>query len=642
MDAAVDVGGTFTDFVVMKAGKLEAFKLPSSPDRPQDVLLEGLRPLDVDVLGHGTTIATNAVLEGKGSRTALVTTEGFEDLLIIGRQNRPRLYDFRAIRPVPLVPRAATFGLPERVDATGTVLQTLTEKDVEALVPQLQARGIESVAVSLLFSFLNPEHESLVRRVLAPHFSVSLSSDVLPEFREYERTSTTVLDAFVGPIVRSYVEDLTTRLSRPLWVMRSNGGLRLAESLLTRPVEALLSGPAGGVAGAKYLADSLGLPNVLTLDMGGTSTDISPIQQGEPTWTTEATIGGYPLALPVLDITTIGAGGGSEAWKDEGGALRVGPQSAGAEPGPLCYNRGGTIPTLTDADLLAGFLGPTLIGGQMVLDTARARRGLGRLFESLGLGFEEGLAGIQRVVVSTMVRAAAVAFARRGFDPRDFVLIAYGGAGPMHAVEVAREMEIPEVVVPPLPGAFSAYGILLSDFRLDYGRSVLRPLEGSEETVEEAFAELERKAEEELSASGMPETALMLRSLDLRYLGQSYEINVPYGENLRARFHRSHEARFGYESRDESLEVVNVRLAAVVRRDRPGPKLPGGKGRSEGSREVLFAGSRMPTPVLTGRPPPGTKREGPLIVEEETATTVVDPGASVSVDEQGCLRIRVS
>ncbi|MEE8198138.1 MAG: hydantoinase/oxoprolinase family protein, partial [Thermoplasmata archaeon] len=364
--------------------------------------------------------------------------------------------------------------------------------------------------------------------------------------------------------------------------------------------------------------------------------------EGDPTWTTEATIGGYPLALPVLDITTIGAGGGSEARRDEGGALRVGPKSAGAEPGPLCYDRGGTTPTLTDVDLLAGYLGSTLIGGGMPLNAEKATEGLGPLFASLDLAFEDGLAGVQRVVVANMVRAASLAFARRGFDPREFVLVAYGGAGPMHAVAVAREMEIPEVVVPPLPGAFSAYGILLSDLRFDFGRSVLRPIEESEVVVEAAFRELEEKARAELTDADMQEHALLLRSVDLRYVGQSYEINVPYGEDLEARFQRRHEARFGYASEGEAIELVNVRLAAVVRQDRTSPKLPGGREEPRGTRQVLFGDTRTPTAVLGGRGAPGTKRDGPFIVEESTATTVVDPGTSVVVDERGCLRIQVN
>ncbi|MFQ5908031.1 MAG: hydantoinase/oxoprolinase family protein [Thermoplasmata archaeon] len=641
MDAAVDVGGTFTDFVVVREGQLEAFKLPSSSDRPQDVLVEGLRPFGVTVLGHGTTIATNAVLEGKGSPTALLTTRGFEDLLVIGRQNRPRLYDFHATKPPPLVPRSATFGLGERVDAEGQVIRPLAEVEIQELVPELQTLGIESVAVSLLFSFLNPHHEALVRSLLADHFAVSLSSEVLPEFREVERTSTTVLDALVGPAVRGYIGDLAKRIPGSLWVMRSNGGLRSGESLLRRPVESLLSGPAGGVAGAKHVAESLGLSNVLTLDMGGTSTDISLLHGGEPTWTTEAEIAGHPLALPVLDITTIGAGGGSVAWRDEGDVLRVGPRSAGAEPGPLSYDRGGKEPTLTDANLLARYLGTTLIGGRMLLNADGAKRGLERLFDGLGLGFEEGLSGVQRVVISNMVRAAAVAFARRGLDPRDFNLLAFGGAGPMHAVEVARELEISQVVVPPLPGAFSAYGILVSDLRLDYGRSLLRPLHDSQEAMEKAFRVLEQGALEELATQEVAEKPLLLRSLDLRYVGQSYEINVPFGDDLPARFHQSHEARFGYASREEAIEVVNVRLAVVVEQKGPSPRPPNGGVTAERIRKVLFAEGWTDTRVLNGRGAPGTTHEGPVIVEEATATTVVDPGATVWVDEAGNLRIEV-
>lgn len=641
MDAAVDVGGTFTDFVVLRDGRPEAFKLPSSTDRPQEVLLEGLAPYDVKSVGHGTTIATNAVLERRGSPTALLTTHGFEDLLEIGRQRRPRLYDLRATKPEPLVARDAIFGVRERVDAKGNVLQSLDEAAVLDLVPELQARGIQSVGVSFLFSFLRPEHEAAVGRLLQQHFSISLSSQVLPEFREYERTSTTALDAFVGPMVRLYLDDLIGRLNRHLWVMRSNGGVRSAQSLAERPLEALLSGPAGGVAGAKYLADALGLQDVMTLDMGGTSADISLIHQGDPTWTTEGEIAGHPLALPVLDIHTIGAGGGSVAWADEGGALRVGPQSAGAMPGPLSYDRGGTKPTLTDADLLAGYLGPELIGGRMQLRPERAERGLQSLFKSLGLSFEEGLAGVQRVVVSHMVREAALAFARRGLDPRDFVLLAYGGAGPMHALEVARQLEIPEVIVPPLPGAFSAMGILVSDLRLSYGRSILRPLEGASAFLEAVFRELEEEARKDLAAQDIAQGSLLQRSLDLRYVGQSYEINVAYGGDVAAEFHRAHETRFGYATKDESLEIVNVRLAAVVASGRPALVPPQPTKTAPGSRKVLFAGDWISTPILPGRDAPRRERNGPLVLEEETATTVVDPDARVRVDEMGNLRVEV-
>ncbi|MFQ5837537.1 MAG: hydantoinase/oxoprolinase family protein [Thermoplasmata archaeon] len=644
MDVAVDVGGTFTDFVVMREDTIDAFKLPSTPSKPEKVLLKGLEGQEVTTVGHGTTLATNAVIEGKGAPTALVTTAGFEDLLIIGRQRRPRLYDLRSTRPRDLVAREATFGLQERLDSEGRVLKPLTEEEVAALIDRIKALGIQSVAVSLLFSFLNPEHENLVGSILGEHFHISLSSRVLPEFREYERTSTTVLDALVGPLVRGYLSRLEEGLKARLFIMRSNGGVREARSLMRRPVEMLLSGPAGGVAGAKFVADTMAIDQVMTLDMGGTSADISILQDGQPSWTTEADIGGHPLALPALDISTIGAGGGSVAWMDSGGALRVGPQSAGADPGPMCYDRGGCEPTLTDVDLLSGYLGKALIGGKMPLDERLARKGVDALSRDLGLKRDEALMGVRDVVVSNMARAAAFSLARRGLDQRDFALVAFGGAGPMHALEVARDLDIPLMVVPPIPGAFSAYGILVSDLRLDYGRSLLRPLEGSLEDLEGVWQDLELEASHELEAQSFPrEEALVLRSLDLRYRGQSYEIYVPFSDDVESDFHSLHQARYGYSMEGEPVVVVNVRLTALVRRPKPLPKLPTRSGGDPGSRRVLFEDGWTEVPVYSrDQLAPGFETEGPLIVEEETATTVLDPEGRLRVDDLGCLRIEVS
>lgn len=638
----MDVGGTFTDFVVRHGDRIEAFKRPSTPRRPEEVLLRELAGRELDVVGHGTTVATNAVLEGKGAPTALVTTAGFEDLLLIGRQKRPRLYDLHATRPEPLVPRARTFGLRERVDAHGEILVPLDEGEVQALAKRLRALGVTSVAVSLLFSFRNPAHEEAVGRILGEAFQVSLSSRVLPEFREVERTSTTVLDALVGPVIRTYLARLQGGLGTRLLVLRSNGGVRDAATVARRPVEVLLSGPAGGVAGAKFLADRLGLREVLTLDMGGTSADVSLLHDGQPTWTTDARVGGHPLALPVLDIATIGAGGGSVVWRDAGGALRVGPRSAGADPGPLCYDRGGQEPTLTDGDLLGGFLGPTLLGGGMGLRREPAEAGIDALLEDLGLPREEGLLGVRRVVVSHMVRAASLAFARRGLDPRDFVLLAFGGAGPMHALEVARQLGVAGVLVPPLAGAFSAYGILVSDLRLDYGRGLLRPLAEAGEEVDRIHGELEGEARRDLEAQGLDVgQALLLPSLDLRYRGQSFDINVPRAGGMEANFHRLHEARFGYAMEGEPVEVVAVRLTAVVPSAKSLPKPPGGSRDPVAERPVLFEEGWVDTPVYRGRPPPGFAAAGPLVVEEETATAVVEPGARARVDDLGCLHVEV-
>lgn len=639
----MDVGGTFTDFVLQRNGALEVYKLPSTPAEPERVVLEGLRGHAVAIVGHGTTAATNAAVEGRGATTALLTTAGFEDLLQIGRQHRPRLYDFRVTRPDPLVPRERTFGVRERVDPHGEVLHPLQREAVEALLTPLQAQGVESVAVSFLFAFANPVHEALVAEVLGDQFHVSQSSEVLPEFREFERTSTTVLDALVAPLVQRYLSRLAEGLAARLFVMRSNGGLREAQSLVRRPVEMILSGPAGGVAGAQFLGETLDLPDLLVLDMGGTSADVSLLVDGRPTWTTEAEIGGHPLALPVLDIVTIGAGGGSVAWVDPGGALRVGPRSAGADPGPLCYGRGGEALTLTDVDLTSGLLGPALLGGKMPLHPEEAERGVQELSATLGLKREDLLLGVRAVVVSNMVRAAALAFARRGLDPREFALVAFGGAGPMHAVDVARELGIATVVVPPLPGAFSAYGILVSDVRLDYGRSLVRPFEAAGSEIEAAWGSMEDRAVEELGRQGVdPEEALLVRSLDLRYQGQSYEINVPASEEIVAAFHTLHEARYGYAMPGEPVEVVNVRLGAVAARPKPLPRARGDATRGKAEREVLLANGWETVPVHPRESlPRDFVASGPLIIEEETATTVVDGGAEVRLDPSGALRLEV-
>ncbi len=643
LEIAVDIGGTFTDFVIQRKDDIEAFKLPSTPFRPEDVLERGLRDLEISAMGHGTTIATNAVIEGRGAKTALLTTSGFEDILVIGRQNRPKLYDLKATRPQPLVPRELTFGLKERVDAEGRILRPLDLADVKALAEKLKALEVESVAVSLLFSFLNSRHEAQVAAILGQDLDVSYSSQVLPEFREYERTSTTVLDAFVGPMVRDYLRRLEAQVKAPLYIMRSNGGIREARTLSQRPIEMLLSGPAGGMAGSKILGEILGLKEIVALDMGGTSADISLLHDGQPLWTTDADIGGHPLALPVLDISTIGAGGGSVTWIDTGGALRVGPRSAGADPGPMCYARGGNEPTLTDANVVSGLLGESLGGGEIKLNSRLAKEGFVRLSQHLGLPLEDVIAGVRKVVVSNMVRATALAFAKRGMDPRDFMLVAFGGAGPMHAVEVARELGIPRVVVPPIPGAFSAYGILLSDLRLDYGRSLIRPLEGSAKEVESVWIDMEAEAARDLKPhSYQLEDALLLRSLDLRYRGQSYEINVPVSPDVESGFHALHDARFGYAMEGEPVEVVSVRLTTIVERPKSLPKIRGGPVDGQEGRTALMNEAWSEVPVYP-RPqlPAGFTAEGPLIVEEETATTVLDPSAKLGVDEFGCLRIEV-
>ncbi len=407
MLVGVDVGGTFTDFVAAGPAGIQTHKLPSVRGDPGTVVLEGIRAVGGTAMAHGTTVATNAVLEGRGARTALVTTAGFEDLLGIGRQDRPNLYDLRITRPSPLVPRERSFGISERVAADGSILRDLDREALRDLAAKIRSSGAESVAVCLLFSFLHPDHERAAREALAG-LPVSLSSDVLPEFREYERASTTALDAYVKPLVDRYLAALEAALAAPFLVMRSSGGVLESSAVRRRPIEMLLSGPAGGVAAAKVVSDLLRERNLVTFDMGGTSADVSLIVDGQAAWTTEATIGGHPLSVPVVDITSVGAGGGSIAWFDSGGALRVGPRSAGGDPGPLCYGRGGTEVTVADADLLGGALPPTLLGGTMRLDAHAARSGVRGLIRRFGTE-DSAVLAVQSVVRANMVAAIRLA-----------------------------------------------------------------------------------------------------------------------------------------------------------------------------------------------------------------------------------------
>ncbi|HEV8595109.1 MAG TPA: hydantoinase/oxoprolinase family protein, partial [Thermoplasmata archaeon] len=416
MLVGVDVGGTFTDFVAADASGIRTYKLASSSAEPGPVVVAGMRALGGTSMAHGTTVATNAVLEGRGARTAFVTTEGFEDLLAIGRQNRPDLYDFRKTRPEPIVSRDLRFGIPERVAADGTVVRELTAEALSELATRIRESGAESVAVCLLFSFLHPDHERAIRDAL-PGLPVSISSEVLPEFREVERGSTTVLDAFVKPLADRYLRELEQSVAGPFFVMRSSGGVLRSPAVRARPIEMLLSGPAGGIAAAKVVADLLAARNLVTFDMGGTSADVSVIADGEPGWTTEAEIGGHPLALPVLDIASVGAGGGSIAWFDAGHALRVGPRSAGGEPGPMCYGRGGREFTIADADLLAGTLPPVLLGGAMRLDRRAAQVGARGLTATFGTE-EAAVLAVQSVVRATMAASIRLALSKRGLDPR--------------------------------------------------------------------------------------------------------------------------------------------------------------------------------------------------------------------------------
>lgn len=642
MDVGVDVGGTFTDFVAFQAGRVVSTKIPSTPVASSAVL-KGLRELGATAMAHGTTVATNAILERRGARTAFVTTKGFEDLLTIGRQNRPSLYDLRIARPPPPVERDLCFGLAERVDASGRVRKAPSAREVDRVARAIRRSGADSVAIALLFSFLRRDHERRLAKALRG-LPVSVSHEVLAEFREYERSSTTVLDAYIKPLVARYLEDLADGFGRDFQVMKSSGGTVLHRQAVRRPVDIVLSGPAGGVAAAVALSRRTGRRDLVTFDMGGTSADLSAIVRGRPSWTRNAMIDTFPIAIPVVDIESVGAGGGSLAWVDSGGALRVGPQSAGADPGPMAYGRGGLQPTVTDADLVAGILGPSLLGGRLPLDADRAREGLASLAARLGHSLDETVMGVQRIVRATMAKSMRLVLARRGLDPRDFTILAFGGAGPMHAHALAREIGAPRVLIPFLPGAFSAYGILISDARLEYSRSLVRPLEGSASDIRRILASFEARTKHDLAAQGLPSgKAILEASVDVRFRGQSYEINVPARGDLASAFRRAHRRRYGYARPGEPIEVVTIRLAVRVPRRTWFPPPPGDVTPRASIRRCLFEGTWTDTKVLhRSSLPTGFRADGPAIVEEEHATTAVPPGASFAIDDLGLLEIEVA
>src|SRR5436190_12638726 len=523
----VDVGGTFTDLVALVDGELVTAKVPSTPEDQSEGAMRavdtaGLEPDDVAIFAHGMTVATNALLERRGARTALVTTEGFRDVLEIARQNRPSLYDLTQDRPPALVPRELRFTVPERMGPDGE-LEPLDEAGVERAVAGLRNADVEAVAVCLLFAFRHPEHERAVAdgvRDALPDVHVSLSSDVLPEFREYERVATTAADASLSPRIAAYLRHLAERaqaagIPRPL-VMRSSGGVEDMDAAAEQAASCVLSGPAGGAVGAAYAAAASGFDDVLTFDMGGTSTDAAPVRGGEAETTTESVVAGVPLKLPMVDVHTVSAGGGSIAWADPGGALRVGPHSAGADPGPAAYGQGGEEPTVTNANLLLGYLGDgTELGGELRIDRGRAERALARLGEALGLDPLATALGVVRVANAEMGRALRVISVERGLGPREFALVAFGGAGGLHACALAEELAIPALLVPRAGGVLSALGLAMSDVRRDY----VRPLLGGAD-AEAAFADMEERAREEL------EDPELRRRADLRYRGQSFELTV--------------------------------------------------------------------------------------------------------------------
>ncbi|HEU5143471.1 MAG TPA: hydantoinase/oxoprolinase family protein [Solirubrobacterales bacterium] len=649
----VDVGGTFTDAVLFDGEDLHTAKLPTTPEDQssgviaavEEVLRRaGAEPTEVEVFAHGMTVGTNALLEERGARTALVATQGFANLLEIGRQARPELYRLCAPKPTPLVATELCFEARERVGPEG-VVEPLDPAEPTRIAAEIRAAGAESVAICLLFSYVDPSHEMAIAERLRselPHVHVSTSYEVLPRQREFERCSTTTIDAYLSPLLSRYLERLgesaaATGLPRPL-VMQSSGGVASATDAARAGAWSVLSGPAGGAVGASLLARISGDGNAIGLDMGGTSCDVCVVEEGEVRRTESRRIAGRPIQLPMVDVHTVGAGGGSVAWRDTGGALRVGPRSAGAVPGPACYGRGGSEPTVTDANLLLGRLAPdSPLAGGVELDLGAARTAVAELAASLDLDELETAEGIVRIANQEMLRALRVVTVERGVDPRRFALMPFGGAGPMHAAEIAAELGIERILCPRAGGVLSALGLCASDRRRDTTRTVA--LAGTELSAERIEAEVEVLARS--LGNGAP-GAELAAVYEMRYAGQAFELPVsgdlrPDPVDLIERFELAHEERYGHRDPDGEVQLVHIRLAAIEPGPRPSLQAAPASALDEDERHVHFGGRWQPTPVLRGEPPAGLAREGPLLFELPGATFVVPPGWSTRTDPAGTI-----
>ena len=638
----VDTGGTFTDFVVIRAGVIEVFKEFSTPAQPEEAILRGIARIDgaaeLEVI-HGSTVATNALLERKGARTALLTTAGFEDVLVIGRQTRRELYNIHVTRPAPIVSDELRHGVQERVLYDGTVEKAIDLDQVNRLVDSLRMRNVESIAVCLLFSFANPSHENAIADALRPlGIPVSLSSRIMPEYREYERTSTTVINAYLSPKMRAYLNQLNDQIKcRSLRVMQSNGGAVAARAASEFPVRTIVSGPAGGVVGAFHVASNSGYANIITFDMGGTSTDVA-LCKGEIQITHEGEIDGLPVGIPMIDIHTVGAGGGSIADLDIGGALRVGPQSAGADPGPICYGRGEKF-TVTDANVILGRLPARFfLGGTVPLASERIEPIVSSMPWTRQWKSIHALAqGVIDVVNNNMEQAVRLISVERGHDPADFALFCFGGAGGLHAADLARALGIPRVIVPRFPGALSALGLLLADARKDYSRSLLMPAKTSHHRIREVLDELHRTGKREMMAEGFAVKAMHhTDAVDMRYRGQSYELSIPMDRGFVEEFHKAHERRYGYSTPDKPVEIVNVRTSFFGGSEKPqfraAPKVRGAAKPIEVTM-VWMNGRRLKTPIYDRDSlRHGHLVHGPAIIGEYSSTTLVPPDFVCRVD----------
>ena len=658
MRVAIDTGGTFTDCVFLRHGEIEVLKVASTPADPSLAVLEAVARIgagDGLELRHGTTVGTNTMLERKGARVAFLTTEGFEDTIAIGRQTRASLYDWFAPVPQCLVPKALRFGVPERVSAEGEMLRRPSDAELELLVEQVRGSGAEAIAISLLFSFANPETEQRVEAALhALGLPISISHRILPEFREYERAATTAVNAYLAPRMESYLLGLRRRIAGTysgarVDVMQSSGGTIPIRLAAQEPVRTILSGPAGGVIGATRMALSAGFGQIIGCDMGGTSTDVflADAVAGGVQRTRESVVAGVPVSVPMLDIHTVGAGGGSIACFDAGGMLRVGPDSAGADPGPICFGRG-TEPTVTDANLLLGRLDAESFVGGMTLDRERTARIMAERKGSLAT-VEAFAAGILRVVEAEMEKAIRVISVERGYDPREFTLVAFGGGGPLHACALACALHMPTVLVPKMPGALSAIGILLADTVRDFSRTVMLPGTAIGE-LGEFFTELEERGTAEFAADGIECVAEC--SLDLRYRGQGYELNVPYRhdepEESLVAFHALHRQRYGFADSHKPVEIVSLRLRMVAQGEVYSPSytepVPGdGSAACLATREIFFGDRFVPAKVYRRDAlRPGDSIIGPAMITEYTSATVLPPGCNAQIDGHGNIVIHVT
>ena len=674
----VDIGGTFTDIVALDGdGRLSLAKVPTTPkdllegigEAVRRVLsLAGATPAEVERFVHGTTVATNAVLEQKGAVTALLTTEGFEDVLELGRQKRSRMYDLDmdAETPTFLAPRRRRVGIRERLDARGAVLTPLDEEQVRRTVAALRDRGVQALAVCYLFSFVNPAHERRTREIcgeIAPELSVSLSSEVDPTFREYERLCVTAFDAYLGPVVKRYLAGLAQSLAalgvRPVpLIMRSRGGIVSAALAAEQPVTLFLSGPAGGVIGATSAAERSGVRDFVSLDMGGTSNDVAVVRGGRPLLAAEGTIGTYPVRTPMVDVSTIGAGGGSIAWIDGARGLHVGPRSAGADPGPACYGRGGEAATVTDASLLLGYLNPErFAGGRIALDVGAARSAVDAVARQLGLDVVTAAAGIHRVVNARMADQIRLVTIKRGYDPREFALVVLGGAGPVHGVPLAEEMGMAEVLVPEAPGVLAAFGLLAAAIEHHHARTLPGPAAGMDlAAVNRCLAELDAAGRARMRAEDVPAAEVRVAyAADMRYVGQAYELEVPIAAPVAAErigeivgaFHAAHERVYGYARAQQPVEFVNFRAVHTYPLPRPVVKAAARTARDLadarlGERPAWFAPDGFTATAVFDRArlPAGARVAGPAIIEQIDTTTVIPPGYTALAEDSGNLRIR--